>query len=185
MRNFEERKAAIYRKSAEKIKKKKRYCRWIITASIALCLCGGILSTFPLWNPTSQGENEGNSYVNPLEDNVVSSQSQTTVTVTSDGGEVILRGQPANKSYQKIKALFSPQGGNFSSGASADSKGDESSSQPKKDTTYTIIFVTTDGQQHHYKLQDHSLTDLSAMQSITLSDSQLKDLKERFNIKNS
>ncbi len=178
MRNFEERKAEILRRSEERIKERRKSRRRIVACCVPLCLCIAILTAIYVPKKKEKSGNTNNyGYSQPAEEFPYTSLelvgNDTELNNTADIKDI----------YKIINSAFESDG---ASSAQNDGKGVVNGSNKSKslrdtyDTNalYTFKFSSSDGKQAVYTLSGNTLTDETTKTAAAISDEQLEKLYE-------
>ena len=198
MRNFEERKAEVFRRSEKRIKERKQRRNHILMACIPLVLCITILGAFLRPNITPDGATDPGD-TRPVVDgmgNPIQFPSLTCpiaeITVSSNG---------FLQSYTKAEDLLLISDKLYSyctrapsSNGNTDSVVDEDdvprdngedvsgSIMDSANAAYTITMVTHEGEKTEYQLSGNTLKNLNTNQTYTLSQTQVNELRELLGI---
>lgn len=203
MRNFDERKAEIFRRSENRIKERKRNRNRILALCVPLCLCIAILSVIylpdmmisPDKSNTAEDMNMAGGVENSSGFIYTSFEITSTKVAKSDTDK-----QNIENIYNIIQSAFTDndysddveqetadksefpqeQKPSTQKGESA-LKGDENFSTDlveffSKGVTYTLTFTADNGQKIVYTLCDNILTNETTNESVTVTEDQLKDL---------
>ena len=205
MRNFDERKAEIFRRSENRIKERKRNRNRIFALCVPLCLCIAILSVIylpdmmisPDKSNTAEDMNMAGGVENSSGFIYTSFEITSTKVAKSDTDK-----QNIENIYNIIQSAFTvndysddveeettttdksefpqEQKPSTQKGESA-LKGDENYSTDlveffSKGVTYTLTFAADNGQKKVYTLCDNILTNEATNESVTVIEDQLKDL---------
>lgn len=178
MRNFEERKAEILRRSEERIKERRKSRRRILACCVPLCLCIAILTAIYVPKKKEKSGNTNNyGYSQPAEEFPYTSLelvgNDTELNNTADIKDI----------YEIINSAFESDG---ASSAQNDGKGvvnGSNKSKSQRDTydtnaLYTFKFSSSDGKQAVYTLSGNTLTDETTKNAAAISDEQLEKLYE-------
>ena len=178
MRNFEERKAEILRRSEERIKERRKSRRRILACCVPLCLCIAILTAIYVPKKKEKSGNTNNyGYSQPAEEFPYTSLelvgNDTELNNTADIKDI----------YKIINSAFESDG---ASSAQNDGKGvvnGSNKSKSQRDTydtnaLYTFKFSSSDGKQAVYTLSGNTLTDETTKNAAAISDEQLEKLYE-------
>ena len=204
MRNFDERKAEIFRRSEIRIKERKRNRKRILALCIPLCLCIAILSVIYLpdmmissdknnsteeMNMADGVENSSEFIYTSLE--ITSNATATSGTVTSDIEKVDIENL-----YNIIQSAFAveddsvqssqeqnteTQKGESAAGGENHSASDQTQTLTKN-IIYTITFSGENGLKTIYTLDGNLLTNTATKQEILLTDNQLLELQKAFGL---
>ena len=208
MRNFEERKAEIFRRSENRIKERKRNRNRILALCVPLCLCIVIMSVIYLpdimvpsdksnstedINTTAPSCGTSGCVYTSLDITCNSSlldyEKKETDTVNIKNIYNIIQSafaDEADKETVDTQDKFpETQKGEDANGGNTNGE-NHSSSQPSEITTqnsskgllYTITFKSNDGMQTIYTLDGNLLVNESTKQEVTLSDSQMSELQK-------
>ena len=203
MRNLDERKAEIFRRSENRIKERKRNRNRIFALCVPLCLCIAILSVIylpdmmisPDKSNTAEDMNMAGGVENSSGFIYTSFEITSTKVAKSDTDK-----QNIENIYNIIQSAFADndysddveqetadksefpqeQKPSTQKGESA-LKGDENFSTDlveffSKGVTYTLTFTADNGQKIVYTLCDNILTNETTNESVTVTEDQLKDL---------
>lgn len=203
MRNFDERKAEIFRRSENRIKERRRNRNRILALCVPLCLCIAILSVIylpdmmisPDKSNTAEDMNMAGGVENSSGFVYTSFEITSTKTAKSDTDK-----QNIENIYNIIQSAFTvndyshdveqettdksefPQEQKPSTQKGEGAlKGEENYSTGlveffSKGVTYTLTFTADNGQNMTYTLCDGILTNETTNESVTVTEDQLKDL---------
>ena len=196
MRNFEERKAEVFRRSEKRIKARKARRNHILMVCIPLVLCVSLFSAFIL--PKMMPERAADSA--PAEDALNGMGQNISQSTAFPVSRITVSGHDFSRSYEgssdvaQICGFFSSlgQNGAVTDGTSCESllRGDKKEPadvvyESIADTAgagYTIILLTDKGDQTAYDLTGNTLTDLTAGKVYPLSQEQADELKNLLGI---
>lgn len=177
MRNFEERKAEILRRSEERIKERRKSRRRIVTCCVPLCLCIAILTAIYVPKKKEKSGNTNNyGYSQPAEEFPYTSLelvgNDTELNNTADIKDI----------YEIINSAFETDGASSAQNDGKDIVNGSNKSKSQRDTydtnaLYTFKFSSSDGKQAVYTLSGNTLTDETA-KTAAISDEQLEKLYE-------
>lgn len=204
MRNFDERKAEIFRRSENRIKERKRNRNRILALCVPLCLCIAILSVIylpdmmisPDKSNTAGDMNMAGGVENSSGFVYTSFEITSTKTAKSDTDK-----QNIENIYNIIQSAFTVN--DYSDDVEQETTTDRSEfPQEQKPSTqkgestlkgednystglvesfskgvaYTLTFTADNGQKIVYTLCDNILTNETTNESVTVTEDQLKDL---------
>ena len=193
MRNFEERKAEIFRRSENRIKQRKQTRKRILTVCIPLCLAltVGSAAILPDMLPVGADRFSGENAAIPEyagENKVEKVQIEMLYTEDTQQNltqEPCVLYEDAGQIYYSMEAAFEKDRGNEESKLE-DSQLDMSeelvSGGGKHLPDYKITFVFKDGSEEVYTLEDYTLTKQSAGSPITLTQEQRNALDEKLEL---
>ena len=188
MRNFEQRKAEIFRRSEKRIKERRENRRRILTVSIPLCLALTVCSVallpdmLPVGADGFLGENAampeytGENKVEKVQVEVLHTEGlQQNLTQ-----EPYILYEGAGQIYYSMDAVLEKGRGN------EESKLEDSQLDMNEELVlgggylpdYKITFVRNDGSEEVYILEGYTLTKLSDGRSITLTEVQRNEILE-------
>ena len=192
MRNFEERKAEVFRRSENRIKERKRNRNRILALCIPLCLIVTVWSVMilPAMLPASKNNDGAENYmdiaggVDGSEARYVCVEVMSTGTATQyailkdDADEV------AQIYYTVQSSFVNSGGGNKESAkeeAEDDALTDENKDYSQSGTTnlssgFRIIFITENGAQTIYSLSGDKLVNETTKQETILTEEQRSNL---------
>ena len=195
MRNFEERKAEVFRRSEKRIKERKQRRNHLIMACLPLVLCITILGAFlfPGGIPEDPGFNGAAG--GGLTEEKFESLSCPIAKITITGGNF-------SQTYREIEdlLLISDQlysygsRGNETNGTTDDSIASEGEDRKEhaddiygnitdhSNVAYTITLVTHEGVKTEYRLAGKTLENLTTKQTYHLSQTQVNELYELLGI---
>ena len=199
MRNFEERKAEVFRRSEKRIKERKQRRNHILMACIPLVLCITILGAFLRPGVTSDGAADPGD-TRPVMDgmgNPIQSPSLTCPIAS-----ITVFGNGFSQSYSEVEDLLLISDLLYSYGTRAPESNEiideavpgegedrkehtDDMSGIISDTTnasYTITMVTHEGVKTEYQLSGNTLKNLTTNQSYTLSQTQVDELQKLLGI---
>ena len=192
MRNFEERKAEVFRRSENRIKERKRNRNRILALCIPLCLILTVWSVMilpamlPAKMDNAAEENiEFNGSMNDT-DGAEGKHIYLSVEVKGNNSDFyaeITDASSVTGVYENIFLAFENQGtGNGLSGVTqegtSDDESKDSANNSKDSYSYAITMNAADGSNRIYILDDNTLKDVSLDSTIILTDEQLGDLKQ-------
>ena len=204
MRNFDERKAEIFRRSENRIKERKRNRNRIIALCVPLCLCIAILSVIylPDMMISSDKSNIADemNMAGGVEDSsgfiYTAFEITSTKTAKSDTDkenieniyDVIQSAFTVNDYSDDVEEETTTNKGEFPQEQKPSTQKGESTLKDEenhstglvgyfsKGVTYTLTFTADNGQKMTYILYDGILTNETTNESVTLNEDQLKDL---------
>lgn len=199
MRNFEERKAEVFRRSEKRIKERKARRNHILMACIPLVLCITILGAFLRPNITPDGAVDPGD-TRPVVDGMGNPIQSPSLTCPIDS--ITISGNGFSQSYSEVEDLLLISDLLYSYGTRApESNGiiDEAvpgEGEDRKENTddmsgiisdstnaaYTITMVTHEGVKTEYQLFGNTLKNLTTNQSYTLSQTQVDELQKLLGI---
>ena len=197
MRNFDERKAEIFRRSENRIKERKRNRNRILALCVPLCLCIAILSVIYLPDMMISSDKS-----NTAEDmnmaggfNGTSGFIYTSLDITDYNGLSDYTKKETDKVnieniYNIIQSAFAdeddketiemqdklPETQKGEGATKGDANGENHSSSHPSGTSYFLTFYTEDGKQIIYVLYENNLTNNATNESVILSKEQLSKL---------
>ena len=178
MRNFEERKAEIFRRSEERINERRKNRRRIVACCVPLCLCIAVLTAIyiPKKNEKS-GSTNNYGYSQPAEEFPYTSLelvgNNTELSNSADIKDIY---EIINSAFETDSALSDQSDGKGIVNGSNKSK----SQRDVYDTNalYTFKFSSSDGKQAVYTLSNNTLTNETTKTAVVISDEQLEKLYE-------
>lgn len=192
MRNFEERKAEVFRRSENRIKERKRNRNRILALCIPLCLILTVWSVtiLPAMLPATEKdagadqEIEFNGSTNDA-DGADGKHIYLSVEVKGNDSEFyseITDATGVTAVYENVFLAFEGQdGGNDMSGIIQESTSDdgskESADNSKENCSYTITMKAADGTNRIYLLNNNTLKDVTFNRTTILTNEQLADLR--------
>lgn len=199
MRNFEERKAEVFRRSEKRIKERKQRRNHILMACIPLVLCITILGAFLRPNVTPDGAADPGD-TRPVVDGM--SHPIQSPSLTYPIANITVSGNGFSQTYSEVEDLLLISDLLYSYGTRApESNGTIDEAVPGEgedrkentddmsgiisDTTnaaYTITMVTHEGVKTEYQLSGNTLKNLTTNQSYTLSQTQVDELQKMLGI---
>ena len=206
MRNFDERKAEIFRRSENRIKKRKKNRKRILTLCIPLGLCIAILSVLYLPDMMITRNKNNNAAdmdtVDVLEDisgfaftsleitnNIASSGNSKTENDISNIENIyniiqssfVSKDESQDDVYDQYADVHKGESSNkYDANDEKHSSANQSGSTSQnhtKELCYTIAFNADNGTQTVYTLDGNILTNQITKQAVTLTDSQLSKLQ--------
>lgn len=196
MRNFEERKAEVFRRSEKRIKERKQRRNHILMACIPLVLCITILGAFLRPNVTPDGAADPGD-TRPVVDGM---GSDGFASLSCPIAKISVSGNDLSLSITEVSDLLLISDKLYSYGTRApssngitneevvdrapeDNAEDVSGSiMDSTETVYTITLVMREGEKTEYLLSGNTLKDLNADQTYTLSQTQVDELQELLGI---
>lgn len=203
MRNFEERKAEVFRRSENRIKKRKRNRNRILALLIPLCLIVTVWSvtvlpsmfsfgtknsqnedTVNIFNETEEANEVGNSGAGhsfvliDVKGTGAKAEHHSTITDTADVDNVfeqIYNILIPYESHRDIVGDFADESTGVMSGNSSEQN--KSSQNNTKSSSYIITMTTTPGSERIFKLTDNKLYDSQLGIEINLNSEQINGLK--------
>lgn len=191
MRNFEERKAEVFRRSENRTKERKRNRNRILALCIPLCLILTVWSVMILPAMLPAGKDSGaeqdmefNGSINDA-DGAEAKHIYLSVEVKgndSDFYSEITDASGVTGVYENVFLAFEGQGaGNSMSGViqenTSDGKTKVSADNSKDSHSYTITMNAADGSNRMYLLDNNILKDVTFNRTTILTDEQLANLK--------
>lgn len=189
MRNFEERKAEVFRRSEKRIKERKRNRNRILAMCIPLCLLITVLSVtiLPSLLP-AYNKNMANDGTPEAVGGLTSTSAEfVSVSVSGDGltqqtGILVENMDKVAQIYYSIDSAFVNAGesdnkhsaGSGTTEEKVEDYGDNFSQSESTNLAsgYMITFTTGIGTQSVYTLNGYVLTDNDTNKSVTLTDTQ-------------
>ena len=195
MRNFEERKAEVFRRSEKRIKERKQRRNHILMACIPLVLCITLLGAFLFPGATPEDPSFNGSAGGGLTEEKFESLSCPIAKITVTGGNF-------SQTYKEVEdlLLISDQlysygsRGNETNGTTDDSIAAEGDDRKENaddiygnitdhsNVAYTITLVTHEGVKTEYRLAGKTLENLTTKQTYHLSQTQVNELYELLGI---
>lgn len=191
MRNFEERKAEVFRRSENRIKERKRNRNRILALCIPLCLILTVWSVMilpamlPAKMDNAAEENiEFNGSMNDT-DGAEGKHIYLSVEVKGNNSDFyaeITDASSVTGVYENVFLAFEDQdAGNDMSGviqeSTSDDESKESANNSKDSHSYTITMNAADGSNRIYLLDNNMLKDVTFNRTTILNDEQLANLK--------
>ena len=162
MRNIEQCKAEVFRRSEERLEKRRKNVRHILTMSVPLCLLIVLLAL------PAPGRKKGDR---GAEDKVVSYISAEIQGVKTETDPEIVEMQ-----FQKIESLFEEK--EFQNVEEDENVGYSWVLQ----RSYRILFTANTGEQCAYVLEGNLLSSEETGVTVTLGDSQIRQLLTLFEL---
>ena len=201
MRNFEERKAEVFRRSEKRIKERKQRRNHILMACIPLVLCITILGAFLRPNVTPDGAADPGD-TRPVVDGM--GYPIQSPSLTCPIANITVSGNGFSQSYSEVEDLLLISDLLYSYGTRAPESNeiiDEAvpcEGEDRKDHTddmsgiisdttnalYTITMVTHEGVKTEYQLVGNTLTNLTTNQTYKLTQTQANELRTLLGIPN-
>ena len=199
MRNFEERKAEVFRRSEKRIKERKQRRNHILMACIPLVLCITILGAFLRPNVTPDGAADPGD-TRPVVDGM--GDPIQSPSLTCPIASITVSGNGFSQSYSEVEDLLLISDLLYSYGTRAPESNeiiDEAvpgEGEDRKDHTddmsgiisdttnapYTITMVSHEGVKTEYQLSGNTLKNLTTNQTYTLSQTQVDELQKLLGI---
>lgn len=188
MKNFEQRKAEVFRRSEDRIKERKRKRNRIIAVCIPAFICITALSAaiFPEIKPIGKDfaleDNYGTIENEIAMDGIFCSYTEVEVKSNdnSHNQRFADRVQVA-QIFSCVQTLYnaddSASDADDSIKQSTETKDENKSSADSLNLGYTLTFITEDGSKTVYTLKGNTLKENSTNQTLTLTESQLSELK--------
>lgn len=195
MRNFEERKAEVFRRSEKRIKERKQRRNHILMACIPLVLCITLLGAFLFPGATPEDPRFNGSAGGGLTEEKFESLSCPIAKITVTGGNF-------SQTYKEVEdlLLISDQlysygsRGSETNGTTDDGIASEGEDRKEhaddiygnvtdhSNVAYTITLVTHEGVKTEYRLAGKTLENLTTKQTYHLSQTQVNELYELLGI---
>ena len=195
MRNFEERKAEVFRRSEKKIKERKQRRNHILMACIPLVLCITLLGAFLFPGATPEDPSFNGSAGGGLTEEKFESLSCPIAKITVTGGNF-------SQTYKEVEdlLLISDQlysygsRGSETNGTTDDGIASEGEDRKENaddvwgsvadsaNIAYTITLITHEGVKTEYQLAGKTLKNLTTKQTHNLSQTQVNELYELLGI---
>ena len=195
MRNFEERKAEVFRRSEKKIKERKARRNHILMACIPLVLCITLLGAFLFPGATPEDPGFNGSAGGGLTEEKFESLSCPIAKITVTGGNF-------SQTYKEVEdlLLISDQlysygsRGSETNGTTDDGIASEGEDRKENaddvsgsvadsaNIAYTITLITHEGVKTEYQLVGKTLKNLTTKQTYNLSQTQVNELYELLGI---
>ena len=192
MRNFEERKAEVFRRSEKRIKERKARRKHILMACIPLVLCITILGAFLRPNVTPDGVADPGD-TRPAVDGMGSPIQSPSLTYPI--AKITVSGNDFSISHTEVADLLLISDQLYSYGTRAPSSNGNTDSVVDEDdvpkdngedvsgsimdsanAAYTITMVTHEGVKTEYQLVGNTLTNLTTNQTYKLTQTQANEL---------
>ena len=199
MRNFEERKAEVFRRSEKRIKERKARRNHILMACIPLVLCITILGTFLHPNVTPDGAadpGDTRPAVNGMGSDGFASLSCPIAKITVSGNDFSISHTEVAELLLISDQLYSYGTRAPSSNGTTDTVVDEDdvpkdngedvsgSIMDSANDAYTITMITHEGIKTEYQLVGKTLTNLTTNQTYRLTQTQANELRTLLGIPN-
>ena len=197
MRNFEERKAEVFRRSEKRIKERKQRRNHILMACIPLVLCITILGAFLRPNITPDGAADPGD-TRPVVDGM---GSDGFASLSCPIAKITVSGNNFSISHTEVADLLLISDQLYSYGTRAPSSNGTTDNVVDEDdvpqdngedvsgsimdsanAAYTITMVTHEGEKTEYQLSGNTLKNLNTNQTYTLSQTQVNELRELLGI---
>ena len=199
MRNFEERKAEVFRRSEKRIKERKRNRKCILTLCLPLCLALAVWSVTILSSMLPTNNKNSMADGSPEAVGGVSGNSAEFISVSVSGGgnapQSTVLVEDVNivaQIYYSIDSAFVYAGeeddnhsaGNGMTEEKVEDYGDNFSQSESTNLAsgYTITFTTGNGTQLVYTLNGNVLTDNATNKRVTLTDTQRSQMLDRLGL---
>ena len=199
MRNFEERKAEVFRRSEKRIKERKQRRNHILMACIPLVLCITILSAFLCPNVTPDGAADPGD-TRPVVDGM---GSDGFTSLSCPIAKITVSGNNFSISHTEVADLLLISDQLYSYGTRAPSSNGTTDNVVDEDdvpkdngedvsgsimdsanAAYTITMVTHEGVKTEYQLVGKTLTNLTTNQTYKLTQTQANELRTLLGIPN-
>ena len=195
MRNFEERKAEVFRRSEKRIKERKQRRNHILMACIPLVLCITLLGAFLFPGATPEDPSFNGAAGGGLTEEKFESLSCPIAKITVKGGNF-------SQTYKEVEdlLLISDQlysygsRGSETNGTTDDGIASEGEDRKENaddvsgsvadsaNIAYTITLITHEGVKTEYQLVGKTLKNLTTKQTYNLSQTQVNELYELLGI---
>ena len=194
MRNFEERKAEVFRRSEKRIKERKQRRNHILMACIPLVLCITILGAFLRPNVTPDGAAEPGD-TRPVVDGM---GSDGFTSLFCPIAKITVSANNFSISHTEVADLLLISDQLYSYGTRAPSSNgttdtvvdeddvpkDNGEDMDSANDAYTITMVTHEGVKTEYQLVGKTLTNLTTNQTYKLTQTQANELRTLLGIPN-
>ena len=196
MRELNECKAEVFRRSEERIKQRKKTRNRVLACCIPLCLCLAVCSAAFLPAMLSSEKSAKNEAADMLakeeyeysEGNLVCSYVTAEIknmNGTAEDYQEIRDKAEVTRIFEVLYSVFPNKNGSSKEdkefGQESDVQDYDTNAGSKK-TEYKITLTAADGSYTVYILSDNELCNLSTGQTTVLSDEQLTELKETLNL---
>lgn len=193
MRNFEERKAEVFRRSENRIKERKRNRNRILALCIPLCLIVTVWSIMilPAMMPASKGSNNASGEAMDIMGTVDGTDAafvRVEVVSTGTATQSSIQKDDVNEVaqiYYTVQSSFVNSGGGNKESANEEAE-DDALTEENKDysqsgttnlsTGFRIIFSTENGTQTIYSLSGDKLVNETTKQETILTEEQRSNL---------
>ena len=176
MRSLEECKAEIFRRSEEKIKKQKQQRTRILAVCLPLCLCVGALA---LWGGFGQDDSAVNKSAAPPENGLgllLAPKEEAAENTVDCMAPELSASVPVISQYEFVQALFYYA-------MDAENPGElKGSSVTTTAGAFSFTLCAPDGTLVDYVLSEKVLYEETTGRSVTLTDAQLRELKQVLDI---
>ena len=195
MRNFEERKAEVFRRSEKRIKERKQRRNHLIMACLPLVLCITILGAFLFPGGIPEDPRFNGASGGGLTEEKFESLSCPIAKITITGGNFSQTYREVEDLLLILDQLYSyGSRGNETNGTTDDSIASEGEDRKEhaddiygnitdhSNVAYTITLVTHEGVKTEYRLAGKTLENLTTKQTYHLSQTQVNELYELLGI---
>lgn len=199
MRNFEERKAEVFRRSEKRIKERRQRRKHVLMACIPLVLCLTIFGAFLFPRVTPDGAADPGDTRPVVEGMGNPIQSPSLSCPIS---KITVSGNGFSQSYTEVEDLLlisdqlysygtrAPESNGITNEAVPDEGADHKENtddmsgiiSDSTNAAYTITMVTHEGVKTEYQLSGNTLKNLTTNQSYTLSQTQVDELQKLLGI---
>lgn len=188
MKNFEQRKAEIFRRSEDRINQRKRKRNRVIAVCIPAFICIATLSVAiltkinPVKNDFALEDNFGTIENDIAVGSIVCSYTEVEVkTDDNSHNQRFTDKVQVTQIFSCVQTLYNADGSasdaDDSIKQSTETKDENKSSADSLNLGYTLTFITEDGSKTVYTLKGNKLKESSTNQTLTLTESQLSKLK--------
>ena len=195
MRNFEERKAEVFRRSEKRIKERKQRRNHILMACIPLVLCITLLGAFLFPGATPEDPSFNGSAGGGLTEEKFESLSCPIAKITVTGGNFSQTYKEVEDLLLILDQLYSyGSRGSETNGTTDDGIASEGEDRKENaddvsgsvadsaNNAYTITLITHEGVKTEYQLVGKTLKNLTTKQTYNLSQTQVNELYELLGI---
>ena len=195
MRNFEERKAEVFRRSEKRIKERKQRRNHILMACIPLVLCITLLGAFLFPGATPEDPSFNGSAGGGLTEEKFESLSCPIAKIKVTGGNfsqtykevedlLLISDQLYSYGSRGPKTNGTTDDGIASEGEDRKENADDVSGSvaDSANIAYTITLITHEGVKTEYQLVGKTLKNLTTKQTYNLSQTQVNELYELLGI---
>ncbi len=177
MRNFEERKAEIFRRSEERITKRKQIQNRVIVSIIPLFVVITVLSLNLLPESLPAAQNNTSTTTD-----TTTSTLSVKVRDSSENSENYYAIADAESAMTLLDNIIENEIASDIPMTTENSKLQDAAASQSRFSTYIIVVTESNGIQTTYKLSHYTLHDLSADKMYALTDEEYENLKEALSI---
>ena len=183
MRELNECKAEVFRRSENRIRERRKMRNCVLAWCVPFVLCISVCSVM-IWAAMMPGDKSNETIGESIDESYVCSYTEVVIQNANSTYGDFQRVTDKAEVTRLFEAIYSLYDGDcLVSDANEEFKsGSESIKNENENTSYIISFITEDGSETVYTLNNNYLLDANKGVEIILDDAQLSELKVVFGI---